>query len=350
MIDWLTCRIPVTLPGPIKGGDTVILDAQGEFVRSTAHRLMVTGSYESRIAIRAPSTSELEISGNLAKFLQGHNLYGSTDLKGLLWASLQRIEGVQGVFPCSLRDMGLYGPESLSDGIVTRVDCTYMFGLPSPSDVLAWLRSASATGALAHRGRGVMREGTLIFGDAKGKSAARFQIVIYAKGQEVAVHRLPEIMMSEASVLDWVSKCLRTEVRLFRLELEKFGLRRLGNWSVDTALHMWRQKMSRLDFNAGQCSTALLETLPVKLRAIYLAWTTGEDLRKLYSRAMFYRHRRALLDAAGVDIAVPPPSVPTAEIVPIKRVLEAVPLGRPDWADAIDAKLAAEGATILRAA
>lgn len=347
MIDWLTCRIPVDLPRPVDGGHTVILDRGGQVLKTVPHRLAVQGSFESSIAVRAPSTSELEISGNLVKWLQGHNLYGSADPLQLLWAVLERLAGVEGVLPCTLAEAGLEGPHSLAGTIVTRVDCTAMLSLATPGDVLAWIRAAHATGTLTHRGRGIMREGTLVYGDASGKNFARWQIVIYSKGQEVADHNLPALMMQDAEVLEWTNRCLRTEVRLGRLELEKQGLRCLGNWNGSTAGKMWGEKMARIDFNEGDASPLQLEKLPRELRAVFAAWTTGEDVRTMMSRATFYRRRRQLQELAGVDIAIPPPSVPTAQVVPIKRVLEAVPAGRPAWADRIDRQLRDAGAIVL---
>jgi len=350
MIDWLTCRIPVNLPCPIDGGHTLKLDRSGEVRQRVPHRLPVEGSFSSSITVRAPSVGELEISGNPVKWLQGHNLYGTSDPVRLLWATLERLETIEGVFPCSLADMGLHGPHSLAETILTRVDNTAMFLLSSDVDVLAWLRAAAATGYVSHRGRGVMRGDTLVFGDAAGKSFARWQIVLYSKGQEIGAHRLPDFMMADDEIVQWTGRCLRTEVRLGRLELDKQGLRRLGNWHGGTSTAMWTEKMARIDFNEGDGTSTTLETLPRNLRATYAAWTTGQDIRTMLSRRTFYRYRRQLQEHAGVDIAIPPPKVPTGQVVPFRRVLEAVPAGRPAWADRVDRQLREGGATILPAA
>lgn len=58
----------------------------------------------------------------------------------------------------------------------------------------------------------------------------------------------------------------------------------------------------------------LLEgSLSSKLRVALLAWRGGADLRKVYARRTWYRVRRELLDAVGVDIASP--YVPPQEAV-----------------------------------
>lgn len=346
MIDWITCRIPCDLPRPVHGGQTVVLDQAGQIERVTPHRLKIEGSFATSLAVRAPSTSELEISGNLLKWMQGHNLYGTDDAAALLWEALQRIEPHLGA---TLDEIGLGTPDALSGAILTRVDCTFMLQLPTPLDVLSWIRSAHATGHATHRGRGVMKGGTLYFGHG-GKSLQHWQIAIYSKGQELTDHPIPDFMMQDAEVLNWVNRCLRVEVRLFRKTLEKRGLRALTGWSPDSSGKVWQDMVARIDFNEGAAVSDLVEKLPHKLRPVYEAWTRGADVRKLCTRASFYRYRRELADLIHVDIAVPKPAEPTAEIVPIKRVLAAVPVCRPTWADRVDQQLRLGGATILPAA
>lgn len=356
MIDWITCRLPVRLAAPVHDGQTVMIDRAGNIQGVIHKRLKVPGSFSSSLMVRAPSTSELEISGNVAKWLQGHNLYGPDCPITLLWAALERLAPLMG---WNLSEIGLEGPHSLAGGICTRIDTTEMLTLPSLGAVKSWLRTAYATGSVQHRGRGVMRGDTVVFGDAAGKSFARWQIVTYSKGQEVQVHPLPDLMGSDPEVMAWVAGQLRAEVRLGRLELEKRGLRSLAGWMCsDTGAHSpegngaareaWKEKMALIQFSDVEHSEEQLAGLSAQLVGVYFAWKGGSDLRALYSRPTFYRHRAALRAALGVDIAVPPPKgPPTAEVVPLFRRLEPVLSGRPPWADRIDQMLAAEGCAVF---
>ncbi|MBD0103457.1 hypothetical protein IAF22_20240, partial [Acinetobacter baumannii] len=43
-----------------------------------------TGSYSTKIQIQSVTDTQIYISGNPTKFLQGHNLFGSNDLVGLM--------------------------------------------------------------------------------------------------------------------------------------------------------------------------------------------------------------------------------------------------------------------------
>lgn len=346
MIDWLSVRIPVRLPRPIAGGWTVKLDTDGKEVLRTPHRLSVEGSYSSSMTIRAPSTSELEVSGNLAKWLAGHNLWGSDCPVSLLWMALQRLETLPGVLPCSLLEMGLCCPDSLGATIVTRVDCTGMLLVASLAAARAFIRSAELTGTMSNRGRGVMKEGTLVFGHAAGKSFTRSQIVMYAKGQEILAHRLPAIMMEDTEVRSWVDRCLRVEVRLGRLELQEQGLRLLSGWREGIALLLWEQAMAKLKFSEANTSFDLSK-LPTMYRGTYAMWEIGRDCRQMLSNGTFYRHRNAIRKLTGVDIAVPPPPKAPSNVVSLSEVLAARWADRPEWADRIEAGLREGGAIVL---
>jgi II/X family phage/plasmid replication protein len=75
----------------------------------------------------------------------------------------------------------------------------------------------------------------------------------------------------------------------------------------------------------------VFNALTAAQRTAYLAWLAGNDLRHAMSRPAFYRLRAKLLPH-GIDIATVQPSEDRSNVVPLVRVLEAVPAGIPDWA------------------
>lgn len=54
----------------------------------------------------------------------------------------------------------------------------------------------------------------------------------------------------------------------------------------------------------------LATELPASARAALELWRHGVDLREIYPKPTFYRHRRSLLATLGVDIASPPSEKP----------------------------------------
>lgn len=349
MIDWLTCKIAVKLPAPIAGGWTLKIRRDGTEEFRCPHRLPVQGSFESSLSIRAVSMDELEISGNVSKFVQGHNLYGCDDPVRVLWAALERLQPHLGA---SLAEIGLRSPADLAARTtVSRIDITAMLLFETFGDVLAFLRGAEATGRVPRRGKGVLKQGTLVYGYAAGKSMTRWQLVLYSKGQEITDHPLPAFMMTDFEVLEWTNRCVRVELRLGRNELRERGLRVLAGFDPEMVAGIWREKLDCLSFNEAFVDEAAdMAKLPDHLRGTYAQWKLGHDLRKSMSKAKFYRHRRLIEGLTGVDIAILPAAPFTASVVPIKRVLEARIAGRPDWAERVDAQLRAAGAVTFSTA
>jgi II/X family phage/plasmid replication protein len=342
VIDWLTCKVPCRLPAPWVDGSTVKLDREGKVLLQTHHRVAVPGSHEASILVRAVSPQELEISGNLAKWLQGHNLYGPDCPRELLAVALARLAAIRGVDAAECFPAALQGSARLS-----RIDCTYMAMLPDPGSVRTWLRDAYATGSATHRGRGVFENGTLVFGHARGKSFQHWQLVCYAKGDEIRRHDLPGAMTADDAVLPWADRMLRLEVRLGRLLLERAGLSTLSNWTEGAGRAQWDSAMAKLEFSEVETDAAVVGSLPRALRAAFLLWKNGDDLREIYSPRSFYRLRSGLRASLGIDIATPPLSGPASNIVPIRRRLEAVLVGRPEWADRVDLELAGQGCFVF---
>lgn len=345
MIDYLTARIKLMrhLPAPIHGGYFVRVAESGEVEVSTARRKTVLGSHEAALQVRAPSTGEIEISGNPVKFLQGHNLWGSRDPVAILQAALQRLVE-QGVLP-PLDQLGLEREGALrAFTTLSRVDCTVMLLGDSLGDVLFSLRSLRVAGRLRDRGASGLpypwaRGDGVTFGSKPGKSFTHRSITFYSKGQDIRVHPLPECMRADAELLSWADRCLRCEVRLGRNYLRKSGLQHLEAWGPETASEQWSVMMERMDMNGSDVRPQDLDKMPARLQMAYAAWENGLDLKSMHKKSTFYDYRAAILEALGVDIAIPRPIEPTAQIVPIKRVIELRPAGRPHFADRIDAMM-----------
>ncbi len=347
MIDWITARIMLERPLPrhINGGEFVRIDELGNIEQASPRRKRVSGSHESSINIRAASVYEIEITGNLVKFVQGHNLYGSSDPAAILWAALTKIEAIDGALPCSLAQIGLTGPDSLLQRtFLSRMDCTVMLLARDLAEVREFLRSLRTNGRLRDRGQSGLPhawekgEGAT-FGGGPKRVARHRSMTFYSKGLDAIAHPLPDLMMADDDVMEWVKSCLRCEVRLGSNYLRKRDLRLLANWSPDTALAEWNEMMARIDMNASDEKPAALDDLPAHLQVAYSAWLGGADLRSMFARRTYYRKRADILKATGVDIAIPRSKEPTAQIVPIKRVIELRPAGRPSWADRIDQAL-----------
>jgi len=215
MVDFITAVVPARLPFTITDGAVVDHDAEGVVRHSFAKRRTFVGSYDATITIRAVTLEEIEISGNPAKFLQGHNLYGPASPRELLQRVLEIVlPSIYGVMPY------IY----LNGATFSRIDLTDGFLLERANDVAAYLRALYDTAHIAYKGRGHLDGSTLVFGRVeKGKRAKAWQLVLYHKGAEVMKRPLPPCMMGDVEVMDWASRLLRVELRLRDTERERKG-------------------------------------------------------------------------------------------------------------------------------
>lgn len=346
MVDWLTFTAPFEhdpgLGGPFYGGEilSTVPDPthpDGEIpdwiVRK---RIKLVGSWSADMQVRSVEVEGrrcVQVSGNPAKLLQGHNVFGSADLPGLVRTVLGRLCAARGVKP-SLLDCADWRAGRIR---LQRVDVTRSVDFGSLSTVRAAIRALDTCGRLRHRGRGHAFDGCSI---TFGKGSRRWSLTFYAKGAELALpsHSLPLSLADHPQLPGYAAGLLREELRLQSLELVKLGLEWMAAWKADTLAELHAGKLASVDLSEGNMSDSLaVESLPPRLRAPYLAWKAGHDVRALYSRTRFYVYRRELLNR-GIDIAVRQPgAVVTAAAVqlaavPLRDLIMGPEAPVPEWA------------------
>ena len=295
-----------------------------------ANRLSVKGSHDASITIRSHTDGMVEISGNPAKFLQGHNVFGTNDLKYLVAKMIDKL--------CMMDKLELKPTDVEYDNIqqgiyhLSRVDVNEHFAFPSAQVARAWLRAAGNSANMKFRGAGLFKEGTLYF---EGK---RYIPKIYFKYDEInskdKSHRLPDELLQIPELIEYAEKSLRFEIKILSTQLKDWMLHLGCNWDVDTATMLINdQFISKLQLSANMAiDSEVLQSLPKNLRLTYTAWANGEDLRQVLSRPTFYRYRTRLMEY-GIDISIVKDiEKEQSNIVPMIRYLEAVPMGIPDWA------------------
>lgn len=335
MIDWLRFIIPCEHPKPIDGGRVLKINQHREIEWEVQSRLQVRGSHDSSIQVKTHSInsdgsgSSLYVDGNPVKWLQGHNLWGTDNLLSLVYAFMERLAPLIGATP-SETDKAAW----LAGGYeIKAIDFNRTWHLRNQADVLAWLRSAEHCAHMRHRGKGTLQAGgTLYF----GKHSRRWALKCYSKGQELEAkdHKLP-LPLQLPSLIEWADKSLRIEVRMLSLELKRLGLHFAANWGDNTVLVIHQDILQGLEMNdAHTLPDFELPDLPPRLQASYIAWKEGYDLRTMFPHNTFYRYRRQMLEH-GIDISVVQPRE-KSNVVPLIRVLEALPVGIPDWAVGTD--------------
>lgn len=343
MIDWLTALVPCYHPAPITGGKVMKITPEGQIEWQVDSRLPVVGSHESSLLVRTYGVfrdqsgekrgASLEISGNPTKWLQGHNLFGGIPEPGpLLELMMYRLcEILPGLQPTDL-DL-----QRWAEGIhqILRIDLTRMYALGTRERVRAWLRGAEHSAYMRHRGRGTLvKNGTLYF----GQGSKRWSLKFYGKGDELEAGKGHGLAKGLAELfpdlLAWASDKLRSEVTLRSKEIKQRGLRLACNWAESTGAEIVNVIAGGLQMSDQMAlpATAIADIAlrAPRLRMAYEAWQNGADLREILPKNTFYRYRRELLPH-GIDIAIRQHKE-KSNVVPLKVVLEAVPVGPPAWA------------------
>ena len=327
MIDWVSAVLPCKHdPSKLISGLVMSFDALGNNEWTVNKTLTVEGSHSSKIQIKSHTENQIYISGNPTKFLQGHNLFGTNDLVGLMGKFFDEL--------LKHKELGLcpdpFQHANIKDGHyeLTRVDINETWHLNNQRDVLAWIRSVGETAFLRHRGAGQFSGDTAYF----GKNSRRWSLKCYSKGQEIKArgHKLPSELCTP-EMLEYAEKALRIEGVTRQLELKRRSLHVASNWDIDTAEVLLLEYISKLEMSdVYMLKDDVLDSLPTRLRMIYQTWINGDDLKQIMSKSAFYRWRTEMLKY-GIDIATPSPKE-KSNVIPLIRVLEAKPVGIPDWA------------------
>lgn len=347
MIDWFSGFMPCT-HAPINSGHVVSINPDGTVDWAAPKRTIVEGSHSQKFQARSDgadgsgNASELYLSGNPSKFLQGHNIFGSDDLQALMLDVYLKICAQLGLEPTK-QDLQRV---RAGDYRLTRVDINYSFDLPNRFDVRAWLRAAEYKSKTRH-GRPSSKGGTVYW----GKSSKRWSFKAYSKGDEIEKHKLPESFIG-TPLPKWADNKLRLELTLRSKQLEELKLNSASTWEISLPGRLFNAYIERLDMTDQiALSTEELMNLPPKLRSTYILWKEGHDLRPPnMAKNTYYRHRKELL-VYGIDINLRPESTNKTNVVPLIRLLEAAPASIPVWAYRMDLiHVSAANASTIRAA
>lgn len=327
-VDWVSGSVaaPVPLWDELATGAMIQLEPGGVLRKRWAARMVAEsfheteeGSWSRKFTVRCANPGLLTISGNPVKLLQGHNLWGSCDALALFLEAGLFVREHVGLFP---------GPETWEANKVwgpkfTRLDLTRSYRFPSSAIARAWIRDVAGAARSRHGAAKLYADGTAVWGEG----SRRWMFKVYDKQGEMLAHAKRAHVVTgleTRDLLEWAGGVVRFELQLRTMELEENSgdvAKLRGEDAPAAALRIWKRYYDRVTFNENAAMTGpdLLEAaLPAHLSLKLSAWRGGADLRDKMSKASFYRVRRDLLAAVGVDVASPPPK---REASPVLRAL-----------------------------
>ena len=340
MIDKIQAVVPYEHTKELSGGVIESWDANGEMTWSRTRRQVARGSWDGTCTVRSQNRigesrwSHVHIDGCPGKLLQGHNLFGSDDVLGLLAMMMAVAMETCGQ---SADDFTLRRITEGRGVQLIMIDITYSYSLGDRASVRSYLRALSHTATIKHRGRGVLDHGTLYW----GKRSSYWAYKLYGKADEIDSprkgHRLSGLYDGSLFGKDgrrlrlYAEPLLRGEFRLLPKELKRLGLDDGEPWARIRPQQLYDLYTERMTVSEQKMhEERFLHQLTPSQLAAYQAWKSGRDVAQLYSRSQLWRHRRVLLQY-GVDIAVTH-QPEESNVVQMVKVLKPQPVDVPEWA------------------
>jgi len=274
----------------------------------------------------------LYIDGNLSKFLQGHNVFGSCNLNRLLSLSFDKIiNSLADHFHG--HDLQVKAAQKLiheGEYLVKMLDINDLYDCGNDSNVEAWLHAAEMR-ARSRSGRATRDKGTVYL----AKSSKRHAFKFYNKLREINAskkHQLPNELQG-LGLESFVTGKLRAELRIFGKELqERHGIthgKHIDEAVIQTLFNDYLKRIT-MSANVTLFDEALLK-LPRGVQGTYQLWRQGATMIDVLPRRTFYRHRKILVEH-GIDILSNRPDPDISNVVPMIRIIEAQPVAIPAWA------------------
>ncbi len=309
--DWISAKIVSALPHVYESGRLITLGPHGEFLGERFAPAFVEdeASSSDKLRVFTPDDRTLWLSGNPCKVFQGHNLWGSSDHLGLFLEAGLWVRDKAGLFPSrsTFESCGFGVPK------FTRLDLTRSYRFPSHAEAQDFIRWSVGSARSRHGAARLYGSETAYF----GQKSTRWTLKVYDKHTEFQRHALKFrnwLFLRHSSrfvddFVEWSRGIVRFELTLRGPELDKISAETLASYSSADFQSLWQSYFDRIQWteNAAMSRNLPLDRVPPKLRPVLLAWSTGADLRHCYPHRTFYRYRRQILDAAGLDIALPPP-------------------------------------------
>lgn len=336
MIDWFRGEIDF-LHDPIPAGRVISIEADGEISWECVKSIDCRSSHETSLKIKSAGgngegrATALMIDGNLCKFLQGHNVFGSRDLNTLLLLAFRKVyqlhaEHLHGCSSPLLTEAKI----KKGDYKVKMLDINALYEVGNDASVEAWLHAAGMRARSRH-GRSSCDKGTVYL----GKTSRRWAMKFYNKHREMQAkgksHLLPDYLQN-IGLEEFIQGKLRAELRIFGKELQKHGITHGYHLTHDIINQLFTTYLGKVDMTpqATIIDEQLLK-MPRTVQGSYQLWRQGADLRQLLPSPTFYRHRKILMDY-GVDISSTHLAPEHNNVVPLMRIIEAVPVEIPSWA------------------
>jgi len=334
MIDWVTAHLKIPGMPEIAGGRTLSLSQDGNVERDTAHWLAVAGSFVDTMRIRTFPHHEhgtlLSVSGCPPKYLQGHNIAGTTKLFPLM-------KKIYDTMRSHHPDLGLPPRPDELEFDIRRLDITRQFyaitetdddkrAFLLPQDIIDHYERSART----RHGKGVFSKQTLYF---NRPNTRYWKAKMYAKGPELDAHPIKDLGLKNShgrEIRELAELIIRCEIQLNDKTLNDIDAPDFVD--CEPLFDKFWQRVEVTGMNTIEKTEQQVMQLPTQYRCTFYDWQNGVDLKAIMNRQTFYRHRRFIMKALDLDIAIPKKRKgKNALAITDARAFRLAPVEPPQW-------------------
>jgi hypothetical protein len=278
----------------------------------------------------------IHIVCNPLKVLQGHNVFGTNNLRALASEIIVRVlDHLNVTYTDS--DVAAWVAGEFD---ILAVDITNRYRLPENVTVFDIRRHMIRNMAIERYRPAAQRYGVGVRFNAASSYGAW---LIYDKHKEMKdkrTHAFPVLAAVHDDQADnvWnlltstVKSSVRVELKLGKAYLKQHGLNRGSAWTALTANEVYDRELAALRLERHKPMSVLRDSINAVTNNTYrrtlTLWARGDNLKELYSRASLDSHRKVIIKACGIDIERDVPTVdplPISELLDVRNRLNGVP-------------------------
>lgn len=291
-IDWIHVVVPVKHdPYKLSTGITINVGNDLDFDSATHHfkPRIIKNSCGNTLWIKSSTENSIEISGNVFKFLNQHNVNGSNNLIGLVKEIVLYLQSI---------DIGVYPDSSDFNNIdkgnfrLFRVDVNKPLFFLTKNEALEYLRFLKKQASYPYRKKEVFENGVYF-----GMKSKRWVLKFYHKGSEVNKNGNLDDTNELKALADLM---IRAEISIKSRQLNEWDLKFGYQWeSSDVPEKLMQNIVSKLILPNREEDINEIKTPSHK--RFYKACLNG-DMESDYSLRTIQRYKKTFLTNYGINI------------------------------------------------
>ncbi len=269
-------------------------------IRDYRKGIQIANKFGDKLFVKSNNNGEcFRVKTCAAKFLQGHNLFGSNNVIGIAYALVLEVTKALNIDitekELAAIKRGEFTVNSTDIAWSYRVDANLIPNIIHEVGNLWRLQGKNVSNYYKES----------VYFNQHSKVLA---FKLYDKERELGNNPLPANIAQRDKLLTYAKGLIRAELTLHSRALRNHGLTLGRNWSIVKVKEMMELAITQAAFNGSLKRKLMpLEVMRLKLilRQAYGLWASGIDLNQAYSSQTLRRHRNALL-SKGIDIKQPP--------------------------------------------